>query len=367
MYHFSKRAPEPESVDCPHCGCSQTLPHHSDGKLCCRNCHFICDIPKNHGRARSWVLPTGLGVGLLLALISVSAFTEHGGEDKATLVVPEDLGVVPVVGVVESGKEPEPVAAIRVSKLEPQPVPLAKEDASKTQQDPAPLKNDPNPTSEQTSSIQDELVQRKWDFEVGEDNSVTSLAIPASSGAERLMLLKEIPSLTTLELIGFQFPGTPANSLFESWPQLRTLHLSYSNISDAQLASVVQLDSIEVLHLEYCRRVSSEGLKALSKLSRVRELHLTATKANDDTLESLKTIGSLNVLSLSRTDITDKGLQHLSKIANLKKLLLYQANVTREAVSVLGMLRPDCLIEGSTKKELFVFEPEEPANASQDE
>lgn len=161
--------------------------------------------------------------------------------------------------------------------------------------------------------------------------------------------------------------------------ELTELGLSHSVISDASLARLEQLKSLEHLHLHAwdeedpgvvwrgpitdaglaklanLRRlsrlgvsgsaVSGAGLRHLVGMSELEWLDLSRTMVADEGLESLRSLPKLRLLDLSKTAITDKGLHVLGDLASLAFLEINGTLATAEGVERLKRRLPNADIQ----------------------
>ncbi len=102
-------------------------------------------------------------------------------------------------------------------------------------------------------------------------------------------------------------------------PQLVTVDLSATKITDAAVAQLASAKSLRLV------RLSETGV----------------TDAAIDTLVKLPSLESINLYG---TKVTDSGVSKLAALPKLKKLYLWQTAVTPEAIKVLKEKLPDCEI-----------------------
>ena len=121
--------------------------------------------------------------------------------------------------------------------------------------------------------------------------------------------------------------------------QLRSLNLSGTAITDAGLASLENLTSLQVLQLS-STRVSDAGVPHLRGLTQLRELSFYHTHVTDDGLASLKGLVNLHDLTLSGPRITDAGLTQLAGLKDLRHLYLGQTGVSKAGAQALKKALP---------------------------
>jgi hypothetical protein len=138
-------------------------------------------------------------------------------------------------------------------------------------------------------------------------------------------------------------------------PNLVTLYVSRTDISDAGLRSLQRLKNLEYLDLTETR-IDGRGLAALASL-RIRTLCLSQTLLDPQSLRALADFPDLRSLDLSETWLTDGDLPLLDGVRGLVYLNLMRTAVTAEAIDRLRRERVGCRIE---RRENPVFEPWQP-------
>ena len=92
------------------------------------------------------------------------------------------------------------------------------------------------------------------------------------------------------------------------------------DVTDEMLANVASLKGIQSLSLRNNGKITTRGIRHLSKMTSLRKLILKSTNITDDGLLALAAL-KLKRLGLSGCPkITDKGMAHLTKIKTLREL-----------------------------------------------
>jgi Leucine-rich repeat (LRR) protein len=144
-------------------------------------------------------------------------------------------------------------------------------------------------------------------------------------------------------------------------PQVQKLRLEKSDISDAGLAYLEGMGSLQALFLTGTA-IHDTGLRHLAKLSALERLDLSDTEISDAGLThllglknlqrlwliddavgdaGLRTIGQLPALqnlNLSGSQLTDRGIKHLAGLRRLRVLWLYHTELTDVALPALARL-----------------------------
>lgn len=122
---------------------------------------------------------------------------------------------------------------------------------------------------------------------------------------------------------------------------LQNLDLSYSLLSDQEIASIEKLENLKTLLIN-CQALTSTGIESLANLNRLESLELAYWSCADDNkgLESISELKNLKTLIFRDCRITDEQLTFLGKLDNLKVLSLEHADITDEGLSLLVQLCP---------------------------
>ncbi len=118
---------------------------------------------------------------------------------------------------------------------------------------------------------------------------------------------------------------------------LRILHLSETQLTDAGLAQLKGLTHLQALHLSGTE-VTDAGLAHIKEMSELRSLELPQG-VTDAGLARLQGLGGLQVLNLAGTQVSDAGLRGLKGLTNLKTLIL-STQVTESAIAGLRKALP---------------------------
>ncbi len=116
------------------------------------------------------------------------------------------------------------------------------------------------------------------------------------------------------------------------------------DLTDDGLVRVAELgDSVVSLNLRDTK-ITSEGLKHLAGLTKLRRLHLERTVVDDEGMPHLSGLKDLEYLNLYGTKITDTALSSLAELKNLKKIFVWQTGVTDAGCAELRSALPDLKI-----------------------
>ena len=124
-----------------------------------------------------------------------------------------------------------------------------------------------------------------------------------------------------------------------SFPQLRTLRVGKTPLSDEDLTLLKQLPFLDSLDLDRTR-ISDVGLREVAQMRRLEWLVLDGTLVTDAGLAQLRSLESLKTLSLENTAVTDAGIEYLMELPALERVHLAQTEVTNMGLDRLRMACP---------------------------
>lgn len=183
---------------------------------------------------------------------------------------------------------------------------------------------------------------------LGKLDGIRDLQISRTPVGERAVgnLLKELPNLERLMLVGLQIKGACFQSITSK--KLRLLYADHTPIVP-QGAKLIARLPLTHLSLVNCKMLGDAGVAALSGLKDLRELNLSD---NGDTLSDaamvpLGRIKTLEVLRIANNNrITDNGLSRLKGLKNLKILVVNGSAITPQGMAALKKFIPDLNKEG---------------------
>jgi tRNA A-37 threonylcarbamoyl transferase component Bud32 len=109
-----------------------------------------------------------------------------------------------------------------------------------------------------------------------------------------------------------------------AFPQLRTLELQGTKVTDAGMKYVGELKDLQSLDLLFAP-VGDAGIKRLAGLTRLQMLTLSGRKVTDAGMRDLEKLRNLHHLALHDTAITDEGMKSLAGLAAMDNLSLISA------------------------------------------
>jgi len=149
--------------------------------------------------------------------------------------------------------------------------------------------------------------------------------------------LKGLQKLTILSLERTNVTDAGVGEL-TALTQLQTLRLNQTAITDRGVAHLVAFNELRHLGLAETR-ITDKSLQYLSAMPRLEGLAFSETAVTDAGLKHLAKLPKLQVLYLDGTDVTDAGLKHLSGLTKLEHLTLDGSMVTGSGFAHLHGLR----------------------------
>lgn len=121
-----------------------------------------------------------------------------------------------------------------------------------------------------------------------------------------------------------------------SLTSLEELRLDYNDrIGDASAAALEGLTNLEALYF-YSARLTDAGVARLRRLTRLETLTLGYAQVGDTAMETIAGFKSLQLLDLQHTRITDEGLAHLRPLTSLRWIGLTSTRVTSRGIADLA-------------------------------
>ncbi len=203
----------------------------------------------------------------------------------------------------------------------------------------APEKKQPPETSDPRARELRDLAER---FQLGADGEITHLTFVGDTVTDAdLELLDSVPDLTTLSLVKTAVTDHGLKHL-ANLKRIERLTLSRcETIGDAGLSHVASLTTLTALELLYLPNIDDEGLKHLGSLKRLERLEVNSGGGiTDEGLKHLGQLTSLKWLTLRHLPkVTDEGLKHLEPLKNLQTLSLSTAGLTIDCLQHVRKLK----------------------------
>jgi hypothetical protein len=161
---------------------------------------------------------------------------------------------------------------------------------------------------------------------------------PAWKGTDvDLALLADIGAIFRLEIGGISLTekGMAQIGRLE---EVDYLTMTHTDITDAALAELKNLESLKGLELRACLKVTDKGLAGIAELPGLSSLWLPDGNFTDAGMAHVGKIASLEQLSLRDSRISDKGVAELRDLNGLVSLDLHETDVTDKGMTHLSVL-----------------------------
>lgn len=122
---------------------------------------------------------------------------------------------------------------------------------------------------------------------------------------------------------------------FKFLDNLKTLDLSYCEITDKDLEDLKSFSNLQELNLSCCEKITDKGFENLKFFLSLKKLNLWGTQIKE--LGPLKLLSNLEELDLSDcNNITDDGIENIQSVSTLRKLNLKDCdNITGDSLEKL--------------------------------
>ncbi len=154
--------------------------------------------------------------------------------------------------------------------------------------------------------------------------------------------LNELSQLQELLLLDLNITNAALLKL-RGMPNLNNLQFRKVNITDTGLADLKELGKLTILGLRETK-ITDGGLPDVKRLSRLEWLSLDKCAISDTGLANLQGLAQLRDLYLCDTQVTDAGLVNLKDLTRLRLLELIGTKVTQEGAANLQKALPQCMI-----------------------
>jgi len=114
-------------------------------------------------------------------------------------------------------------------------------------------------------------------------------------------------------------PEGPRGPMGEQMERLVGVDLRLSDVTDAEMANLARLASVETISL-FATEITDAGLVHLKGLTNLEELSIEATRVKGPGLKHLKQLPKLRSLNAGSTRVTDRSLRHLTELKSLEEL-----------------------------------------------
>ena len=121
-------------------------------------------------------------------------------------------------------------------------------------------------------------------------------------------------------------------------PDLKTLDLSLSRVTDRGLRALKPADTIVDLNLYFAELVTDEGMSIIKGWKHLKRPNVRGTKITDTTLKFVASVPTLESLDIGYAEVTDVGLDRLTSMTSLRELTIGGNKLTDAGVHLLRQL-----------------------------
>ena len=202
----------------------------------------------------------------------------------------------------------------------------------------------PVPKAEESPGVDDFATQVAL-IRQGETDAIFVETESVSDGD--LSSLEGLGGLRTLILDGGRISDEGAKHL-SRLTRIQHLRLRLSPVSDIGLAHIAKMIDLRILNLPH-GEFTNHGIRELVRLTELHQLRLGSDKAGANVCDALSEIPSLRALHLIGIPIDDAGLLKLGSIAKLESLYIDDSKVTDSGAEALFEIRPDLHVHFNQK------------------
>lgn len=148
------------------------------------------------------------------------------------------------------------------------------------------------------------------------------IASRSSFDDKGLEAISKIPNLEVLVLSGNENITDEGLKSLSRLSKLRFLNLDKTNISNTGLSYLLQNKALATLTVVKCKRVGDPGMQFLKQLPALKRLNVGETSITDAGVEQIIDSGKIEHLSVANCLITDRGLDSIMQCSSIKKLFL---------------------------------------------
>jgi|AGTN01.3.fsa_nt_gi Serine/threonine protein kinase len=144
-----------------------------------------------------------------------------------------------------------------------------------------------------------------------------------------------IRSLQTVRLSGCHNLSDNSVAALAQLPNLTTLWIGYSGLTDNSLKSLSQARSLECLSISSNAKMRGTGLKHLSNLPSLDELWAADLDFSKQGIKALSSLTGLRKLVASDSSIDDRAMAYIARLDNLEDLNLTSTRISGKGLMLL--------------------------------
>ncbi|WP_162659943.1 leucine-rich repeat domain-containing protein [Tuwongella immobilis] len=164
---------------------------------------------------------------------------------------------------------------------------------------------------------------------IGKCTKLTDLKLGVQLNGRLMQELSGLTQLTTLSVNGTE-QGDELIPIIARFPNLKSLTLTFVNVSDRGVAALANARSLEVCKIDECE-LTDASLATFAKLPNLTELSITGAILGDNGVSALASAPKLTRLTLRGKALSDAAEPALSRLTQLKQLKIGGPKVTEKA------------------------------------
>ncbi len=123
------------------------------------------------------------------------------------------------------------------------------------------------------------------------------------------------------------------------WPEVHSLSLAQTHITDSGLGSVARLPALRELSLFFCEHITDAGAAQLRQASTLERLVVRGTKIGESGVKFLSELQQLRQLDIGITEIGDPSIELLEELPHLESLALGGNRISEVGIAGLRALK----------------------------
>ena len=127
-------------------------------------------------------------------------------------------------------------------------------------------------------------------------------------------------------------------SFLASLPELKTLDLSFTLITDAGMEQLSTLKGVEHLNLQSAELLTDTAIAHIRGWKKLRSLNLRGTDITDTSMEYVAGLTALESLDVSYTQVTNNGMEFLAPLNRIEQLSIGGNKISGPGLHILKSL-----------------------------
>lgn len=133
---------------------------------------------------------------------------------------------------------------------------------------------------------------------------------PVPEFVNRLVGSEVLNSVFSIDLTGSSATDADVAAIVTAFPELESLSLDFTNVSDRAVDDLVNLPGLKSLGLSHSE-ITDDGIQVIKNCTSLQSLSIDATRITDACVSSLSQMTGLKELTIGQTLITRQGFESL--------------------------------------------------------